>query len=176
ARDCFVHHYGRKTFEGNKLDYNASLDTNRAYFADKWEGVIELWDNDTEKGYKLVLDPKDRIKIILKWGEDAFDQGDLKRSVQIFQRVLKLDAHNSQAINNLGVIQWQAGDAITAIETFQKVLVSFPENIDAFTNLVQAVKETGRCDLVSDAVLNQLRSHYPNSPELNMFAKEKVGS
>jgi GT2 family glycosyltransferase/glycosyltransferase involved in cell wall biosynthesis/Flp pilus assembly protein TadD len=36
ARDCFVHHTGNRTFVGQRIDYAASLDRNRAIFEAKW--------------------------------------------------------------------------------------------------------------------------------------------
>ncbi len=36
ARDVFLHHYGSKTFEGNKVDYSATMARNQERFLKKW--------------------------------------------------------------------------------------------------------------------------------------------
>lgn len=39
ARDVFIHHYGSRTFVGNKVDYRESMERNKAYFLEKWRGL-----------------------------------------------------------------------------------------------------------------------------------------
>ena len=38
AGDVFIHHYGSRTFIGNKIDYGSSLSGNRKIFTEKWSG------------------------------------------------------------------------------------------------------------------------------------------
>ncbi|MFN0152027.1 MAG: glycosyltransferase [bacterium] len=42
ARDAFIHHFGSRTFVGNKVDYRETLDRNKAYFLEKWRGVAAV--------------------------------------------------------------------------------------------------------------------------------------
>jgi glycosyltransferase involved in cell wall biosynthesis len=39
AGDVFVHHYGSRSFIGNRIDYNSSLAANRKKFNEKWNGL-----------------------------------------------------------------------------------------------------------------------------------------
>jgi len=39
AGDVFIHHYGSRSFIGNRIDYGSSLCGNRKVFADKWSGM-----------------------------------------------------------------------------------------------------------------------------------------
>jgi GT2 family glycosyltransferase len=41
ARDVFVHHFGSRTFIGNKIDYREAMERNKAYFVEKWRGVVK---------------------------------------------------------------------------------------------------------------------------------------
>ncbi len=50
ARDCFVHHFGSRTFAGNGVDAEALLDQNAARFAEKW-GL------EKTNGRKVTLQP-----------------------------------------------------------------------------------------------------------------------
>ncbi len=40
AKDVFVHHFGSRTFVGNRINYRDALDRNKAYFVEKWRGVV----------------------------------------------------------------------------------------------------------------------------------------
>jgi GT2 family glycosyltransferase/Flp pilus assembly protein TadD len=39
AGDVFVHHYGSRSFIGNRIDYNSSMLANRKIFNEKWNGL-----------------------------------------------------------------------------------------------------------------------------------------
>ena len=39
AGDVFVHHYGSRSFVGNRLDFGACMTGNRKLFSDKWSGI-----------------------------------------------------------------------------------------------------------------------------------------
>ena len=61
AGDVFIHHYGSKTFIGNKIDYTSSLNGNKKIFMEKWGGeeVAERFsgkliiENAVAKAYEL---------------------------------------------------------------------------------------------------------------------------
>jgi tetratricopeptide (TPR) repeat protein len=63
-------------------------------------------------------------------GDEYFSKGELKGSVSASKRVLQLDPKNSQALNNLGSIQWKLGDTLSAMITFRKALKSNPDDAD----------------------------------------------
>jgi Flp pilus assembly protein TadD len=76
-----------------------------------------------------------------------------------------LDRSNSQALNNLGVMQWQLGDAVSAINTFQTALTFNPGDSDALANLVQTAQETGRFDLINPALLDAIKQAQSDNPD-----------
>ena len=39
AGDVFIHHYGSRSFTGNRIDYNSSMAANRKRFNEKWNGL-----------------------------------------------------------------------------------------------------------------------------------------
>ena len=51
AGDVFIHHYGSRSFIGNRIDYSAALSGNRKIFNDKWSGV----DAGSPLGRKLLI-------------------------------------------------------------------------------------------------------------------------
>jgi tetratricopeptide (TPR) repeat protein len=162
AQDVFIHHYGSMTFKGNAIDYTATMQNNRQYFATKWKDIVEI----NETGYRVQLTKEQQLKKLLEWGEDRFSQGDVSTAIKIFGRVLLLDKTNSQALNNLGAIQWQFGETLSAMEIFQIALSFNPEDPDALANLLQAATEIGRFDLVRPGLLEKMKQAQPENPDL----------
>lgn len=171
ARDVFVHHYGSMTFKGNSIDHQSTMSKNFRYFSDKWKGLIEAGDNQ----YRVSLTREQQIKTLLAWGEDKFSQGDARAAVKIFERILHIDRTNSQALNNLGVIQWQLGEAASAINFFQNALASSPGDPDALANLLQAATETGRFDLIDQNLLDVLKQAQPANPDIVKIVNGQEG-
>ena len=165
AHDVFVHHFGSMTFKGNAIDYSSTMQANRSYFADKWKDIVEL----TSDGYRVNLTKEMQLKKLITWGEERFSSGDVAGAVRIFERALHMDSTNSQALNNLGVIQWQLGDAVSALDKFQKSLSFNPEDRDALGNLAQTVFETKRFDLLNPDLIEIIAKAQSGNPDLIKF-------
>ncbi len=163
AGDVFIHHFGSMTFKGNSIDYAATMKKNLSYFGEKWKDIIEI-NNDT--GYRIHATKEQQIQKLICWGEEKYASGDLRSAVKLFRRVLMLDRRNSQALSNLGVIQWQLGETTSAVDIFQKALFLDPNDTDALANLVQAVEEIKRADLVQNNLIDLLRQSQPANPDL----------
>ena len=127
-----------------------------------------VWDETRET--------KRSIEELLHQGEECFEHGDLKRAVKLFERVLSLDRTNSQALNNLGVMQWQIGNVPSAINIFQKALTFNPNDRDALENLMQAAMDTGRLDLISPALLDTMKEKQLQHVEFMRLADEQKNS
>jgi GT2 family glycosyltransferase len=151
AQDVFVHRCDSMTLKGNIQ-----------YFAEKWKDFIVV--NKDE--YSIQMTKEQQLMKLLEWGEEKFSQGNSHAAVKIFERVLLLDKTNSQALNNLGVIQWQLGDAVTAIKNFQTALVCNPNDPDALRNLMQIATEMSRFDLINTSLLETLKQIQPTNPDL----------
>lgn len=146
AQDVFVHHYGSMTFKGNSIDYMASMEGNRQRFADKWKGIVEFVGDK----YNVHVTKEQRLTKLLEWGEERFSRGDAGNAVKIFERILMLDPSNSQALNNLGVIQWQTGETVSAMKTFQTALNLNPKDADAMANLKMLENAVERSILINE--------------------------
>lgn len=171
ARDVFVHHFGSMTFKGNSIDYQSTMKNNFRYFSDKWKGFIETGDNQ----YRVRLTREQQIETLLTWGEDKFSQGDVQAAEKIFKRILHIDRSNSQALNNLGVIQWQCGEVASAMDFFQNALAANPKDPDALANLLQAARETERFDLIDPKLLDVLKQAQPANPDIVKIMQEQQG-
>jgi glycosyltransferase involved in cell wall biosynthesis len=115
------------------------------------------------------------IEELLRADEESFGQDDIRGAVALFRRVLKLDPKNAQALNNLGVIQWQLGETISAMGTFRIALTFHPEDQDALANLLQAARETGRLDLIDGALLDVLKGAQPENPDVEALCELTQG-
>lgn len=162
AGDVFIHHYGSMTFKGNSIDHAATMRRNLSYFGEKWKDIIEI---NNDNGYRIHLTKEHQIKKLIYWGEEKYAAGDLRSAVKLFERVQMLDRRNSQALSNLGVIQWQLGETTSAVNIFQKALFLNPYDTDALANLVQAVEELKRADLVQNNLIDLLRQSQPANPD-----------
>ena len=162
ANDIFIHHFGSMTFKGNAIDHQATMKDNRQYFTGKWKDLIEVSGN----GYRVRFTKEQQLKKLIEWGEERFSQGDVRSALKIFERTLHLDRTNSQALNNIGVIQWQLGDTISAMNTFQISLTINPKDPDALGNLVQAATKTERFDLLKQNLLDILKQEQPENPDI----------
>ena len=165
ARDVFVHHFGSMTFKGNAINYNATLEKNRTLFARKWSHIVTM----KEGGYEASLQRQTQIGELLHWGEQRFAEGNLRWAAKLFERIQIMDPGNTQAMNNLGVIQWQLGNVESAIDIFQHALIIDPADTDALANLSQAVTETARIDILKTDLLETLRRVQPDSLDLKML-------
>jgi glycosyltransferase involved in cell wall biosynthesis len=111
-------------------------------------------------------------KTLLELGEEKFSQGDIHAAVKIFERIIKLDNGNSQALNNLGVIQWRLGGIESALKTFQTAIALNPKDQDTLENFIQAATETSRFDLIDPVLLKTLKHDHPKNPGLlNLISK-----
>jgi tetratricopeptide (TPR) repeat protein len=135
---------------------------NHQYFANKWKDLVEVRGN----GYRVRFTKEQQLKKLIEWGEERFSQGDVRSALKIFERTLHLDRTNPQALNNIGVIQWQLGDTISAMNTFQISLSINPKDPDALGNLVQAATKTERFDLLKQNLLDILKQEQPDNPDV----------
>jgi tetratricopeptide (TPR) repeat protein len=147
------------------------LECNRRRFVEKWNDIIEVNGNE----YRVRMKREDQLKKLLEWGEERFSQGNFNAAVKIFERVLKLDKTNSQAMNNLGVMKWQISrEPASAMKIFQTALTFNPKDHDALGNLVQAATKSSRFDLINPALLNTLKKAQPaNSDVVTLINAQK---
>ncbi|HPJ95104.1 MAG TPA: glycosyltransferase [Deltaproteobacteria bacterium] len=169
ARDVFVHHDGSCTQRGITNNYGASVESDRDHFLRKWSRFVTPSNRSSDDtGYTLTrkITEQEGIEELLRMGEECFSRGEIKQAVRLFERVLWLKPKNAQALNNLGVIQWQLGNATSALNIFQNALAINPKDSDALGNLLQAATETGRFDLLKQNLLESVRKVQPENPDI----------
>ena len=142
VQDCFVHHFGSRTFIGEQIDYRESLQKNWEIFKQKWKLPAEL---SYDSGYNLSLlgvtsfDPsvhyipyqkavqlepanptfqKNLCKVtyLNRQGEDLIGKGDLEGTLDAFKKALEKDPSNATTHNDLGVLYYNQGDKEKALK------------------------------------------------------------
>ncbi len=153
AEDCFIHHFGSKTFQEVGLDYNQSLKVNWEVFKKKW-GIPEevQYGENHNLGYILKngFNPvkhyypisKDRLSI--SQAEELFNLGDLEGAKILFQKILSFDPKNIEALNDLGVICFHQGEVDLAISYFKGVLELNEDHLETIENLSQCLIAKGQ--------------------------------
>jgi len=147
AEDCFVHHFGSRTFASAKIDYKESLHKNWEIFKQKWgipadvaygapyDMAFVLKDGFIPEKHYCLLWPKEYS---VASGEKLFSMGDIEEAKRIFKRILSASPDNTDTLNNLGVIAFQEGEIDQATSYFTRVL-----KIDE--NYFEAIGNLGKC-------------------------------
>ena len=109
---------------------------------------------------KLLSPANDAVELNIR-GEELFAQGKLQEAEEIFEKALRENPHLAVIHNNLGVLQWQMGNAHTALNHLKKALGLEPENCETLANIeavFQQMKETPRreTDLPVVRILHQM--------------------
>jgi len=72
AGDVFIHHYGSRSFIGNRIDYASAITGNRSLYHKKWSGI----DAKSPLGRRLLT------LQALEAAEEQFQRGDMERAVR----------------------------------------------------------------------------------------------
>ncbi len=161
VQDCFVHHFGSRTFIGEQIDYRDSLQKNWEIFKQKWKLPAEL---SYDSGYSFPLlgvtsfDPSAhyipyqkavqlepanptfqknlcKVNYLNRQGEDLIGKGDLEGALNAFKKALEKDPSNANTHNDLGVLYYNQRDKKKALKYYQKAAELGPENITFQKNL-----------------------------------------
>ncbi len=85
-------------------------------------------------------------KTVVTDGERRFAEGDLDTAEQLFHTALDLDASNTDALNNLGVLHWERGDTATALEYLARGLSVAPGDRSMITNTATVLHALGNTE------------------------------
>jgi len=157
ATDCFVHHFGSRSFAAAKVDYRKSLETNWEIFKEKWgiptdvaygdkfdlEGIILEGHNPVlhyhplprARGMRPIEPTPGDLEKRLAEGEGFFRTGRIGNAETLFRYVLYWNVDSSRAANNLAVALWKQHRAREAGEVLEDLLLQDPQNVDALYNL-----------------------------------------
>lgn len=109
----------------------------------------------------LGINSQEQARSIVEEGEKLFAQGDFTGAENLFRAALDLDACNTDALNNLGVLYWQHGEADQALEYLAQGLGIAPCDRSLVANTAVVLHALHKC--ADAAVLcRTYLEHYPD--------------
>jgi len=163
AQDCFVHHFGNRTFIGEQIDYSESLNQNWEIFKKKWEIPEDLpygsyydFANQAKNGFihskhfspfeeesdLQAAKEKTIPQVVSNPMEDKYHEiqqmlvkGKKKEAKKALEQLLLANPDFAIAHNDLGVLYYQEGDTTTAMKHYERAVALQPVNINFIKNL-----------------------------------------
>jgi GT2 family glycosyltransferase len=163
AVDCFVHHFGSRSFVENNLDYGKMLDEKFEIFRRKWDLAADARETGDFELVRLIhrgfvpglhfqplpASPHYSIAPLAPWqaeqwvdrGEREFKAGQTDAAQRIFRTLLERVPGHARASNDLACVLWQTdtdGAGVAAAKRIlNELLAREPDNADAQWNLEQ---------------------------------------
>jgi len=158
ARDCFIHHFGHRTFIGEKVDLSKSLHKNWDVFKDKWGlpaekpygtpyRLSEM--KNTRFDPSIHYYPLDNESVGMKKSGNGFKTAEAlystihanlntkpsKEVIVDLQNLIASYPDFALAHNDLGVIYYHTGNKEKAQHHYESAVEMMPENINFQKNL-----------------------------------------
>lgn len=136
ALDCFVFHYGSRTFRAMGIHgdaYNDLIDRNEDLFREKW-GLDHDGSSHTEQiAARFTATGRERAKA-----------GATAEALRAYREAIATCPIYDPAYNDLGVLLWELGRRERAHECFARAVQLNPDNVDAIANLRDAAHALGK--------------------------------
>jgi GT2 family glycosyltransferase/Tfp pilus assembly protein PilF len=158
AKDCFVHHFGHRTFIGEKVDLNKSLHKNWDIFKEKWGlpagkpygspySLSEMKDTRFDRSIhhhplgneRTAMDKSDND---LKSAETLYaailanlNQRPREEVIKDLQGLIESHPRFALAYNDLGVLYYSSGNREKALEYYERAVQLDPQNSNFSKNL-----------------------------------------
>ncbi|MBI4556758.1 MAG: glycosyltransferase [Candidatus Hydrogenedentes bacterium] len=130
AEDCFVFHYGSRTFLGMGITgerWQALMQENQAKFAQKWQAQTPERHDAVQHSLQLNTG----ARALAEAGRTAEALGVLKEAIEVCPTL-------EQNYNDLGAILWTLGERERAMEQFMRAIRLNPDYKEAKDNLREA--------------------------------------
>ncbi len=108
AGDVFIHHFGSRSFIGNRIDYGSSLTGNRKIYNDKWRDI----EQKPHEGRKI------RALVAREQAWKSSQRGDVKGAVDLYLSAIQQDPQDKRNYTELAQMLIQSGrhgDALDAL-------------------------------------------------------------
>ncbi|HIJ65298.1 MAG TPA: glycosyltransferase [Candidatus Hydrogenedentes bacterium] len=134
AEDCFIFHYGHRTFDAlgvTREQLRSLIDENEATFVTKWG----------EFAHARALAEQLNVR-----ARNAMQQGDQAKALRFLKEGIEVFPAFEQNYNDLGALLWDMGEGDRAYQCFVQALSRNPENQEARDNLLEAARALGKED------------------------------
>jgi len=161
VKDCFVHHFGSRTFAGAKIDFRESLHKNWEIFKEKWGIPADVAYGASYDMAKVVkngfipekhycplsgeesapsdlsreMEDTDAAKKMYQNAQMLVEKGMDNAAIMALGKLLESYPEFALAHNDLGVLYYKAGKKEEAFEHYKKAAELQPKNINFQKNL-----------------------------------------
>ncbi|MBA4373180.1 MAG: hypothetical protein C0402_10010 [Thermodesulfovibrio sp.] len=135
AGDVFIHHYGSRSFIGNKINYGESISGNRKIFNEKWSGI----DVSTPLGQRVIV--LNAVERAWKFHE----RGEHEKSVEVLIDAIKYSPDAAEIYYCLAEIFLENHKYPEALEALQSLPDTAKEAERTLTLMGYALEGLERC-------------------------------
>jgi glycosyltransferase involved in cell wall biosynthesis len=135
ANDCFVFHFGSRTFAGMGVH------------GDRWDDLCEQ--NEERFRTKWNVDPdhdrsaaRDAARVLNRDARLALKEGQRESALALLTDAIRTSPELVENYNDLGVVLWEMGETRRAIAFFRSAIALNPDYLEANENLAAALKAT----------------------------------
>lgn len=128
------------------------------------------------------------LPAMLQAGKQAYNRGDYPLSIRYFNRIHQLQPNNFEAVLARGYAQWQTGDSLKAVNSWQRAIRLSPKPstpqvgdstlVQAFVQLVKAYSQWGQVSRAKELLLEAKQRYLPHpdlqEAELAMYLQHPV--
>lgn len=143
-----------KKNNAKQSDYQAGLDN---FSKGNFKEAIDL----IEKNNQGKSDPDSLFKLAVSY----YNQKDYDKSIEYYEKILKLDSNNALAYNGLANVYRDQKNEEKAVENYKKAIEINPTFALAYSNLAIMYIDLGEKKEAGETIENGLKN-VPNSPEL----------
>lgn len=135
-----------------------------AIAAGRWDEAADVFEN-------ILREHPDLADAHAALGSICLVRGEPQRAVQYLARAAELSPDDAALRNQLGVANFQNGDADSAESQFQRTLSIDPGNVDAILNLVEVCRAQGRYPEAAGHVKHAIEIAPHNPDALTAFGR-----
>jgi len=139
AEEVYLHHFGSKTFTGNKIDWREQMSKNKILFEKKWDFFQE------EKRWRI---PENRLEDWLSQGRVLIESGKIQDAIPLLLKILENNPNHAEAYQYLGFINAKLGRDEDAFKLILKSIDLDPTSTDALINLYDLAISLGRTKMI----------------------------
>ena len=132
-------HIIRDAFAKDKIGYRKLMKGISLCNADRYDQAIKHLGKLEQRCATL----QDTSAVLIFIAKSYKDKGDISKAIETYERLLKIDASNSTAWSNLGLIHYEAGRSIDAKYALNQAILYNPENAFAYCNLANVLYKNG---------------------------------
>jgi len=142
AKDCFVFHYGHRTFLGMGITgekWTELISENQGKFQEKWDLKPEDRTEAAQKSQALNAEAR-----------AAFEEGNPAEALRLLKEAIRAFPRLEANFNDLGAVLWHLGEHERAYDQFVRAVKLNADYSEARENLHNAAEALGRSAEVRD--------------------------